>query len=187
MPRKACRFALHATSPSNNGRVCVTTSCRGPVQHRTLCVSSPLRGLGPHLSSDQLQLQELRREVQSSFSTQLAKQAAAPSAQILQNRCVVCGFWTPDHTKVKSHLRQARRQVWQEVGEAAGKLCAGHSAPPSKDNLVLFAGGRCMRQEKTSTAMLFFFRSAYVGYGHTPHRSIGDSVRLRLSPRGLGP
>ena len=49
------------------------------------------------------------------MSTQLAKHAALPSAQILQNRCVVCGFWTPDFTKVKSHIRQAHPRVWQEA------------------------------------------------------------------------
>ena len=93
-------------------------------------------------STEMLQLQELRREVQGSTRSQLAKQAALPSAQVLQHRCVVCGFWTPDHTKVKSHIRQAHPQVWQETGEAAGPLCAGHSVHTIKGQSCPF----CRRQ-----------------------------------------
>ena len=80
--------------------------------------------------------------MQGSPRSQLAKQAALPSAQLLQRRCVVCGFWTPDHTKVKSHIRQAHPQVWQEIGEAAGPLCAGHSVQTIKGQPCPF----CRRQ-----------------------------------------
>ena len=47
MLRTVCRSVLHATSPSSSGRVCVTTFCRGPARRRTLCVTSPPRGLCP--------------------------------------------------------------------------------------------------------------------------------------------
>ena len=98
-------------------------ACPAPDALRKITTSGTLSSS----STEMLQLQELRREVQGSTRSQLAKQAALPSAQVLQHRCVVCGFWTPDHTKVKSHIRQAHPQVWQETGEAAGPLCAGHS------------------------------------------------------------
>ncbi|CAE7741227.1 cofG, partial [Symbiodinium sp. KB8] len=87
-------------------------ACPAPDALRTITSSGTLSSSG----FEMLQLQELRREVQSSTRSQLATQAALPSAQILQHRCVVCGFWTPDHTKVKSHIRQAHPQVWQETG-----------------------------------------------------------------------
>ena len=103
-------------------------ACSAPDALRTITSSGTLS----NSSSEMLQLPALRREVQSSLSTQLATHAALPSAQILQNRCVVCGFWTPDHTKVKSHIRQAHPQVWQETGEATGPLCAGHSVQTIK-------------------------------------------------------
>ena len=98
-------------------------ACPAPDALRKITTSGTLSSS----CTEMLQLQELRREVQGSTRSQLAKQAALPSAQVLQHRCVVCGFWTPDHTKVKSHIRQAHPQVWQETGEAAGPLCAGHS------------------------------------------------------------
>ena len=113
-------------------------ACPAPDALRTITSSGPLSSS----SSDMLQLQELRREVQGSPRSQLAKQAALPSAQLLQRRCVVCGFWTPDHTKVKSHIRQAHPQVWQEIGEAAGPLCAGHSVQTIKGQPCPF----CRRQ-----------------------------------------
>ena len=113
-------------------------ACPAPDALRTITSSGTLSSS----SSDMLQLQELRREVQGSPRSQLAKQAALPSAQLLQHRCVVCGFWTPDHTKVKSHIRQAHPQVWQEIGEAAGPLCAGHSVQTIKGQPCPF----CRRQ-----------------------------------------
>ena len=103
-------------------------ACPAPDALRSITSSGTLS----NSSAEMLQLQELRREVQGSSRSQLAKQAALPSAQILQHRCVVCGFWTPDHTKVKSHIRQAHPQVWKEIGEAAGPLCAGHSVQTIK-------------------------------------------------------
>ena len=113
-------------------------ACPAPDALRTITSSGTLSSSG----FEMLQLQELRREVQSSTRSQLATQAALPSAQILQHRCVVCGFWTPDHTKVKSHIRQAHPQVWQETGEAAGPLCAGHSVQTIKGRPCPF----CRRQ-----------------------------------------
>ena len=101
----------------------LSRACPAPDALRKITTSGTLSSS----STEMLQLQELRREVQGSTRSQLAKQAALPSAQVLQHRCVVCGFWTPDHTKVKSHIRQAHPQVWQETGEAAGPLCVGHS------------------------------------------------------------
>ena len=113
-------------------------ACPAPDALRTITSSGTLSSSSPEM----LQLQELRREVQRSTRSQLAKQAVLPSAQILQHRCVVCGFWTPDHTKVKSHIRQAHPQVWQEAGEAVGPLCAGHSVQTIKGQPCPF----CRRQ-----------------------------------------
>ena len=113
-------------------------ACPAPDALRNITSSGTLSSS----STEMLQLQELRREVQGSTRSQLAKQAALPSAQVLQHRCVVCGFWTPDHTKVKSHIRQAHPQVWQETGEAAGPLCAGYSVHTIKGQPCPF----CRRQ-----------------------------------------
>ena len=139
-------------------------------------------------SSDLLQLQELRREVQSSLSTQLAKQAAAPSAQILQNRCVVCGFWTPDHTKVKSHLRQAHPQVWQEVGEAAGQLCAGHSAQTIKGQSCPFCRRKVHDKKKHPQQCVVLFQVCLCWLRtHPPskHRGLGPSAPVIAGTRSL--
>ncbi|OLP88065.1 LINE-1 retrotransposable element ORF2 protein [Symbiodinium microadriaticum] len=105
-------------------------ACPAPDALRSITSSGTLS----NSSAEMLQLQELRREVQGSSRSQLAKQAALPSAQILQHRCVVCGFWTPDHTKVKSHIRQAHPQVWKETGEAAGLLVLATDTPPLYDS-----------------------------------------------------
>ena len=129
-------------------------ACSAPDALRTITSSGTLS----NSSSDMLQLQEFRREVQSSLCTQLAKHAAKPSAQILQNRCVVCGFWTPDHTKVKSHIRQAHPQVWQEAGEAAGPLCAGHSVQTIKGQSCPFCRRKVHDKKKHPQQCVILFQ-----------------------------
>ena len=79
-------------------------------------------------NSDLLQLQELKRCVQGSSRAHLAQVAATHMAQTLQHRCIVCGFWTPDRTKVKSHIRQAHPRDWQQLGDGSVSLCAGYTA-----------------------------------------------------------
>ena len=129
-------------------------ACSAPDALRAITSSGTLS----NSSSDLLQLQELRREVQSSLSTQLAKQAALPSAQILQNRCVVCGFWTTDHTKVKSHIRQAHPQVWQEIGEATRPLCAGHSVQTIKGQACPFCRRKVHDKKKHPQPCVVLFQ-----------------------------
>ena len=164
-------------------------ACPAPDALRTITSSGTLSSS----SSEMLQLQELRREVQSSTRSQLAKQAALPSAQILQHRCVVCGFWTPDHTKVKSHIRQAHPQVWQETGEAAGPLCAGHSVQTIKGQTLPFLQAAGVRQKEAPATMCSSISGLLVLATDTPPIQnsgtwsgttfdSGDSVLKRLLP-----
>ena len=107
-------------------------------------------------------------------STQLAKQSAFPSAQILQNRCVVCGFWTPDHTKVKSHIRQAHPQVWHEIGEAAGALCAGHSVQTIKGQSCPFCRRKVHDKKKHPQQCVVLFQVCLCWLrAHPPSKSRG--------------
>ena len=172
MPGKACRYVLPATSHSNSGKDCEITCCRGacsaPDALRTITFSGTLS----NSSSELLQLQELRREVQSSSQAQLAQNAAMSSAQILQNRCgygEVCGFWTPDHTEVKSHLRQAHPHVWQEVGDAAGHLCAGHSAQTLKGQSCLFCRRKVHDKKKHPQQCVVLFQVCLCWLRAHPH------------------
>ena len=129
--------------------------------------------------------------MQGSTRSQLAKQAALPSAQVLQHRCVICGFWTPDHTKVKSHIRQAHPQVWQETGEAAGPLCAGHSVHTIKGQSCPFCRRHVYDKKEAPTAVCRSFSSLLVLATDTPPHFAsgtwssttldgGDSVLERL-------
>ena len=129
-------------------------ACPAPDALRKITTSGTLSSS----CTEMLQLQELRREVQGSTRSQLAKQAALPSAQVLQHRCVVCGFWTPDHTKVKSHIRQAHPQVWQETGEAAGPLCAGHSVHTIKGQSCPFCRKPVYDKKKHPQQCLVLFQ-----------------------------
>ena len=57
-------------------------------------------------------LARFRTRVQSSPQQALGALAASPEAAELAKRCILCGFWTPDCTKVKNHLRQAHVAAW---------------------------------------------------------------------------
>ena len=52
--------------------------------------------------------------------TQLARQ---PASKRLVDHCVLCGFWTPDHTKVKSHLHQEHRRIWDALQDRTTTQC----------------------------------------------------------------
>ena len=52
--------------------------------------------------------------------TQLARQ---PASKRFVDHCVLCGFWTPDHTKVKSHLHQEHRRIWDALQESTTLQC----------------------------------------------------------------
>ena len=159
-------------------------ACPAPDALRTITSSGTLS----NSSSDLLQLQDLRREVQGSMSTQLAKHAALPSAQILQNRCVVCGFWMPDFTKVKSHIRQAHPQVWQEVGEASGQLCAGHSVQTIKGQSCPFCRRKVHDKKKHPQQCVVLFQVCLCWLRtHSPpkNRGLGPSVSAIAGTRSL--
>ncbi|CAE7262730.1 unnamed protein product [Symbiodinium sp. CCMP2592] len=87
----------------------------------------------PASTEEQLQgqalrgLAALRATVQSSPKDKLSSIASRPEALELKHRCILCGFWTPDHTKMKNHQRQAHAQVWQRDGPAALKLCQAYT------------------------------------------------------------
>ena len=53
-------------------------------------------------------------------ATQLARQ---PASKRLVDHCVLCGFWTPDHTKVKSHLHQEHRRIWDALQDSTVTQC----------------------------------------------------------------
>ena len=53
----------------------------------------------------------------------------------------ICGFWTHDHGKIKSHIRQAHRALWDAHGEQAVANCG-------KAGLVLLKGQSCPCCEK---------------------------------------
>ena len=36
---------------------------------------------------------------------------------------MLCGFWTPDHTKVKSHLHQEHRRIWDALQDSTTTQC----------------------------------------------------------------
>ena len=167
-------------------------ACPAPDALRNITSSGTLSSS----STEILQLQELRREVQGSTRSQLAKQAALPSAQVLQHRCVICGFWTPDHTKVKSHIRQAHPQVWQETGEAAGPLCAGHSVHTIKRPVLPLLQAARVRQKEAPTAVCRSFSSLLVLATDTPPHfasgtwsstTLDGLVQHHPRRRGLGP
>ena len=44
-------------------------------------------------------------------------------AQEFLSYCALCGFWTADHTKLKSHIRQAHRTQWSSHGNATTEAC----------------------------------------------------------------
>ena len=69
------------------------------------------------------QLAELRAELLVLPRHQICSYASRPMMTLLNRGCLVCNFWTPDRTKVKSHFRQAHPGDWARLHPATVKLC----------------------------------------------------------------
>ena len=69
---------------------------------------------------------------------QLSSQASQPAADLLNHRCLVCNFWTPDRTKVKSHFRQAHPGDWARLHPATARLCQAYSTHTMKSQQCPF-------------------------------------------------
>ena len=75
---------------------------------------------------DVAQLHQLRQEIAALPWHQLGELARREPASLLKHRCLACNFWTPDHTKVKSHFRQAHPQDWRRLHARSIRLCQGY-------------------------------------------------------------
>ena len=73
-------------------------ACTQPGRLRTLSTTPEAQVQGEALTA----LASFRTRVQSSTQLQLGSLAASHEAQELAHRCIICGFWTPDYTKVKN-------------------------------------------------------------------------------------
>ena len=76
-----------------------------------------------------------------SFHSTAVELGREPASRELLAYCLICGFWTHDHGKIKSHIRQAHRALWDAHGEQAVANCG-------KAGLVLLKGQSCPCCEK---------------------------------------
>ena len=71
------------------------------------------------------QLATIREELLELPQHQLCSYASRPAMILLNQRCLVCNFWTPDRTKVKSHFRQAHPGDWARLHPATVQALPG--------------------------------------------------------------
>ena len=114
-------------------------ACSAPAELRALddqaqpatAPTSSLAGLHPRQ-------QRLHSTLQTHTAVELGRE---PASRELLAYCLICGFWTHDHGKIKSHIRQAHRALWDAHGEQAVANCG-------KAGLVLLKGQSCPCCEK---------------------------------------
>ena len=109
--------------------------------------------------------------------TQLATQGwrfllTSEHQQHLRQHCVICARWIVDPTALKRHLKQAHKEVWNQVASELQSQCA-----TVKDDLI--RDGVCPYCDRTSYSRHFhqcnvIFQSAIV---HLYHRSSHDGSR----------
>ena len=93
-------------------------------------------------------LDRLRREVPEVPRCKLGTLARQAHAAVLNRRCLVCNFWTPDRTKIKSHFHQAHRHDWERLHTAAVRVCQGHSPQLVKGLACPFCGYKVYDRRK---------------------------------------
>ena len=114
-------------------------ACSAPAELRALddqaqpttASTSSLSGLHPRQ-------QRLHSTLQTHTAVELGRE---PASRELLAYCLICGFWTHDHGKIKFHIRQAHRALWDAHGEQAVANCG-------KAGLVLLKGQSCPCCEK---------------------------------------
>ena len=114
-------------------------ACSAPAELRALddqaqpttAPTSSLAGLHPRQ-------QRLHPTLQTHTAVELGRE---PASRELLAYCLIWGFWTHDHGKIKSHIRQAHRALWDAHGEQAVANCG-------KAGLVLLKGQSCPCCEK---------------------------------------
>ena len=114
-------------------------ACSAPAELRALddqaqpttASTSSLSGLHPRQ-------QRLHSTLQTHTAVELGRE---PASRELLAYCLICGFWTHDHGKIKSHIRQAHRALWDAHGEQAVANCG-------RAGLVLLKGQSCPCCEK---------------------------------------
>ncbi|CAE7244681.1 RXLR78 [Symbiodinium sp. CCMP2456] len=110
-------------------------ACPSPAKLRELSISSHAAE-GPVAAA----LQAIRVDLAALPEHLLGVRARRPVNDVLNHRCLVCNFWTPDRTKVKSHFRQAHPQDWRRLHASTAKLCAGYSFQLIKGQMCPFCG-----------------------------------------------
>ena len=78
----------------------------------------------------------------------LPKVASSHHAEELESQCLQCGFWTPDYTKLKSHMRKVHTQLWDTLQDQVAKTCSGFSAHTPKGMKCPFCGLQVYNRNK---------------------------------------
>ena len=114
-------------------------ACSAPAELRALDdQAQPTTAPTPSLAGLHPRQQRLHSTLQTHTAVELGRE---PASRELLAYCLICGFWTHDHGKIKSHIRQAHRALWDAHGEQAVANCG-------KAGLVLLKGQSCPCCEK---------------------------------------
>ena len=135
-------------------------------------------GSGPLSTTPEAQVQSealmalafFRAKVQGSPKQHLGRLAASPDAQELAQRCTICGFWTPDYTKIKNHLRQAHAKAWTRDGAASLKMCQSFSPQMIKGHPCPFCKKTVYDKRKHPEQCIILFQVCFwmaAGARHT--------------------
>ena len=73
-------------------------------------------------------LARLKQTIGNSARFQLPVVAKSVDSQALTSQCLQCGFWTPDYTKLKSHLRKVHTAKWSALSAVVEKTCGDFAA-----------------------------------------------------------
>ena len=135
-------------------------ACSAPAELRALddqaqpttAPTSSLAGLHPRQ-------QRLHSTLQTHTAVELGRE---PASRELLAYCFICGFWTHDHGKIKSHIRQAHRHCGMHTESKRLPTAAKLARCCSKDNLVLAVKSMCTTKDCTLASARFCFRSSFM-------------------------
>ena len=108
-------------------------ACPKPQALKELDASKDSITLASHLES-------LARAVAAAPRHQLPNIDRRQDSKALLSQCLQCGFWTPDYTKLKSHVRKVHAQLWDVYQEQVSKTCGSLATHTPKGLKCSFCG-----------------------------------------------
>ena len=139
---------------------------------------SKLAAIDAHSQAEPLAepLARLKQTIGNSARFQLPVVAKSVDSQALTSQCLQCGFWTPDYTKLKSHLRKVHTAKWAALSAVVEKTCGNFAAHTIKGLSCPFCKLKVHNRNKHCFQCPVMFQVVFEWHAGQPFTSLTNNL-----------